>query len=208
MNMTVRNWLSVVVLGAACAGGAQAANISLTFDTDAQGITGTNGTVAHEAAGYLAQTDIDADNMSLHLPASLLGNWSQFLGGTLSFDAINLSGVASDWGDFGQVTLTGSAGQVTVDLAAGEAPGGTWQTYATTLDAATWGGNLSNVLADVTGVSIVLESHNGFGPGNSEINGFDNFKVSAAAVPEPSTWALLATGLVLMAGVTRRRARS
>jgi len=53
----------------------------------------------------------------------------------------------------------------------------------------------------------VLESHNGFGQGNSEINGFDNFKVSAAAVPEPSTWALLATGLALMGCVHRRRSR-
>lgn len=205
--MSMRNGLSAVMLAAACVGGAQAANIALTFDTDAQGVTATGGTLVHEAGGYLAQTDIDGANMSLYLPASLLGNWSQYLGGTLSFDAINLSGVASDWGDFGQVTLTGSAGQVTVDLAPGTEPGATWQTYATTLDAATWGANLGDVLADVTSVSIVLESHNGFGQGNSEINGFDNFKVSAAAVPEPSTWALLATGLALMGCVHRRRSR-
>lgn len=203
--MLKRHWLSGVVLAVASIGGAQAANIDLTFDTDAQGITATGGTLTHEVGGYLAQTDTDGANMSLYLPSSLLGNWSQYLGGTLSFDAINLSGVASDWGDFGQVTLTGSAGQLTLDLAAAGTPGATWQTYATTLDAATWGSSLGDVLANVTGVSIVLESHNGFGPGNSEINGFDNLKVSA--VPEPSTLLMLATGLALMAVVNKRRPR-
>ena len=203
--MVLRNWLMGVVGALALIGGAQAADMSLSFDADAQGVTATGGTLAYEAGGYLAQTDIDGDNMSLYMPSSVLGNWSQFLGGTLSFDAINLSGVASDWGDFGQVTLIGSGTQVTLDLATAASPGATWQTYAATLDPAIWGANLSSVLSNVTGVSVVLESHNGFGPGNSEINGFDNFTVSA--VPEPSTAVLMATGLALMVGVNRRRPR-
>lgn len=187
---------------------AHAAGISLTFDTDAQGVTAANGgTLAYNPAGYLTEQDINGDDMVVVLPAALLGDWSAYLNGTLSFDAINLSGVPSDWDGFGLVTLTGTAGSVAFDLEPGAKPTSTWATYGTTLSTANFGANLPSVLAQVTGVTIKLESHNGFDAGNpmnSDYNGFDNFKVTAA-VPEPSTWLLGAVGLAALGVVSSKR---
>jgi PEP-CTERM motif len=189
---------------------AQAADISLSFDQDAQGVTGANGgTLTYNPAGYLVQQDINSDDMVVVLPTSLLGDWSAFLGGTLSFDAINLSGVASDWAGFGLVTITGAAGTVSFDIEPGAKPTTTWATYSGTLSTANFGASLPSVLANVTGVTIKLESHNGFDAGNpmnSDYNGFDNLKVSA--VPEPASMALMLAGLATAGAVGAVRRRS
>jgi PEP-CTERM motif len=46
---------------------------------------------------------------------------------------------------------------------------------------------------------------NGWQGGLDEAIGIDNVRVVLSPVPEPGTWALLAAGLVLVAGVARRR---
>jgi hypothetical protein len=138
----------------------------------------------------------------------LLGDWSAYLNGTLSFDAINLSGVASDWPGFGLVTITGTAGAVSFDFEPDAKPTTTWAGYGTKLSTVNFGPTLPSVLANVTNVTIKLESHNGFDAGNamnSDYNGFDNFKVSA--VPEPGSAALTLVGLATL-GAAVRRARS
>jgi PEP-CTERM motif len=187
---------------------AQAAGISLTFDSDAQGVMAANGgTLAYNPAGYITEHDINGDDMVVVLPTALLGDWSVYLDGTLSFDAINLSGVPSDWPGFGLVTITGTAGSVAFDLEPGAQPTTSWATYGTTLSVANFGASLPNVLANVTGVTIKLESHNGFDAGNpmnSDYNGFDNFKVTPA-VPEPETWVLGALGLLALGVASRKR---
>lgn len=184
---------------------ARAANISLSFDAGAQGVVpSSGGLMQFEAGGFLSQKDIDGQDMLLHLPVALLGDWSGFLGGTLSFDAINLNGAATDWLDFGRVTITGAAGSASLDIVAAPAPASTWTTYTTTLDAATWGPGLAAILAQVSDVSIKLESHIGFdGAEGFELNGFDNLKVTA--VPEPQSTALMLAGLGTVAVLAARR---
>jgi hypothetical protein len=210
MNKLIRPLLLSTLL-AASVGAAQAANIHLTFAADAEGFSSTaGGLLAHDAAGYLTQTDIDGSDMAVIAPTTLLGNWSGFVGGTLSFDSINLSGVASNYDAFGTITLTGTAGSLSLDVVAAGAPTTVgWTTYSTVLNSATWGPSIAAVLGQVTGLSIVLESHNGFGGNDSEVNGFDNFRVTAAAVPEPESWALVLSGLAVVgAGWARRRAQA
>ena len=201
--------VSAMVLAlAACAPAVQAAGISLTFDSDAQGVIAANGgSLAYNPAGYITEHDINAEDMVVVLPTALLGDWSGYLNGTLSFDAINLSGVPSDWAGFGLVTITGTAGSVAFDLEPGAKPTAAWATYGTTLTTANFGANLPSVRAQVTGVTIKLESHNGFDAGNpmnSDYNGFDNFKVTPA-VPEPESWLLGAVGLLALGAASRKR---
>lgn len=202
----------LAALSAVSGGAAQAADIHVTFDAGAEGFTSTSGgTLAHDAGGFLAQTDIDGVDMAVLVSGAQLGDWSSFLGGTLSFDSRNLSGVASDYNAFGTITLTGTAGSIARDVVLGAEPTGAWTTYSTVLDSATWGPTIAAVLGQVTQVSIVLESHNGFGGADSEVNGFDNFKVTAVAapVPEPESYALTLTGLAMVgAACARRRAQA
>lgn len=157
------------------------------------------------AGGWLQVEDIDG-NTDIHLtaPAAWLGNWSPYLGGTFSFDAKNVNGIATDWPGFGEITISGTAGSVVLDIAAAGQPvaDGLWHRYSVSLTpAAGWSGSasLASVLANVTSLSINGELH--AGPG--EIVGFDNIQVTA--VPEPASYALLLGGLALLAGRRRKR---
>jgi hypothetical protein len=167
--------------------------------TQAWVATGGNG------GGWLQLEDLDGGtDIHLTAPAAWLGDWSGYLGGTFSFDAKNVNGIAADWPGFGEITITGAAGSVVLDIAAAGQPtaDGLWQHYSVSLtSAAGWSGSasLASVLANVTGLTINGELH--AGPG--EIVGFDNVQVTA--VPEPASYALLLGGLALLAGWRRKR---
>jgi hypothetical protein len=189
------------------------ANITSSFDSGLEGWVGAGGAVSFGASGgstggtsggYLRQLDTLNTWMSVSAPASFLGNLSAYLGGTLSFDAKNISNHASDlqsgpW--FGHVTITGSGGAASLDVAGAGAGlplrDGLWHSYGATLDPALWNGNLAGALAGTTAITLSLEFNNAI----VETAGLDNFQISA--VPEPGTWALLGAGLL----VVLRRAR-
>lgn len=181
------------------------------FDTGSQGWTVVDGgdmvwvASGGNGGGYLQFTDLNSDDMRGVL--TLGGaDWSQYLGGTLSFDARNISGHSNFWAPFGEVRITSTGGAaVTVDIAAAGQPGadGLWHTYTLVLSPASFGA----VLGSVQSLSIKTE----FGisdpaqPSTFETMGLDNVRLTAA-VPEPAAWLLMLGGGLLL-GLARRRAR-
>lgn len=202
-KITSRGALLLATL--ACLGGqVQAANLAYTFDTDAQGVTVTGANVT-ATDGHLVLKDIDENFVIAWLPTQDLGDWSRFLGGTLSFDAINVNGAINDELSFGTLRIESGATVIERDLIVAPAPASDWTTYSIRLDEAGFGPELASLLANVTRVGLTLESHNGFDATNGgwELNGLDNLRVTA--VPEPQGWALMATGLVALGAASRRR---
>lgn len=180
------------------------------FASDAEGWTTSNGgtqtwvATGGNGGGWLRAADVSSDDFLLNAPTTWLGNWSGFVGGTLSFDALNVNNDAPDWAPFGEVTITGAAGTVVLDAVAANQPpaDGQWHRYSVLLSpAAGWSGNasLAAVLVNVTSLTIKGEFHNGV----SEVVGFDNITVTA--VPEPASAALLLAGLGLVACLRRQR---
>jgi PEP-CTERM motif len=190
----------------------QAQAATYTFDATAQGWTVFDGgTLTHVAAGgnpggFLQVEDINGGDMLLVAPAAALGDWSSLLNGTFSFDAKNLNGIASSWGGFGLVVITSGATSVSFDMVPDNNPpsDGQWHNYSVVLNSTNFGAALPAVLANVTGFTFKVESHDGFGPSNSEINGIDNVAFTSA-VPEPASAVLLGLGLATVAW--RRRIR-
>jgi hypothetical protein len=156
--------------------------------------------------GWLRVVDATDADFLLNAPSAWLGDWSGFAGGTLSFDALNVNNESPDWAPFGEVTIIGAAGTVTLDIAAANNPptDGQWHRYSVLLSpSAGWAGApLSAVLANVTRLTIKGEFHAGV----TEVVGIDNIQVTA--VPEPASAALLLGGLGglgLLANLRRKR---
>ncbi|MBP6901727.1 MAG: PEP-CTERM sorting domain-containing protein [Burkholderiaceae bacterium] len=201
--MTPSRMLLAALAGAALTLPAQA-NLAYDFGSGLQGFAASGGVLSHNAGGWLELLDNDGNtDMVLQLPQ--LGDWSAYLGGTLSFDARNLSGMAPDWPEFGQLTLV--AGGTTLgpidSLAPNQPPAdGQWHHYEIALSTAVFGAQLPQVLAGLTAVTLKLEYHATWGD-DYEAIAFDNLAVSA--VPEPAAWALLLGGGLLLPALRRRR---
>jgi hypothetical protein len=178
----------LLALLASAAAHAQAATYS--FDAGTQGNPG----------GFLQVFDLNGGDMRLVAPGALLGNWSSLLNGSFSFDAKNLNGIASDWAGFGEVVISSGATSVSFDMVAANSPpaDGQWHSYSVALSTANFGADLPTVLANVTSFTLKVESHNGFGVNNSEMNGIDNVAFTSA-VPEPASVVLLGLGLATIA---------
>lgn len=207
MNRTLFSAAFAGAVLALATGASHAAQVSYTFDADAQGVTVTpGGLLTHVQApgnGYLSVQDLDNEDMLLVIPlGGATVDWSGYLGGTLSFDGRSLNGLPPSWPSFGLLTLTSAAGSVSFDFVPVDDPTSDWTTYSVQLDTATFGPTLPLVLATLTGATINLESGNG----PVEVVGIDNLKITAA-VPEPQTWALLLAGLGMVGAAALRKRR-
>lgn len=168
------------------------ADLSYTFDSGSQGFTASSAILSWDPAGYLRIQDNDGSNdMLLHFPA--VGDWSAYLGGTLSFDARNANvehASLPDWADFGDLTLLRAGSPaVHADLvAAGQPPAdGQFHRYTIALTSANFGADLPTVLAAVGSATLNLEFHQTSG---SDFEAVDIDNVRLAAVPEPASLAL------------------
>jgi hypothetical protein len=129
-------------------------------------------------------------------PASWLGNWSAYAGGTIGYDLKVISGTATFWDP--DVIIASGATSVSWSSPVSFNPVGKgWVHFEVPLDSANFGSDLASVLGNVTSLKIRGEWING-----TEQEGFDN--VSVTAVPEPETWAMLLAGLGLLGFAARR----
>lgn len=161
---------------------ANAGEITSNFDASLEGwgIT-SDGDLTHIPAGgnpggFAQLTDTGGANYAAFAPAKFLGDLSSFNGGTLSFDVLRVSGCCNPDPDFGRVTLSGSAGSVTLDFVPG-APGYSWTTYDAPMTAQAWGlseATWQSLLADVQSIRIALEAY-----GGSDDTGLDNVTLFA-----------------------------
>lgn len=180
-----------------------------SFDAGDEGWTSTNGgtqtwqATGGNTGGWLRVEDSSSDDFLLNAPSAWLGNWSVFVGGTLSFDAKNINNESPDWAPFGEVVITGATGTATLDFVAANNPpaDGQWHRYSVVLSPSSgWVGTpLASVLSNVTSLTIKGEFHAGV----TEVVGIDNITVTA--VPEPESAALLLAGLGVLAGLRRKR---
>jgi hypothetical protein len=216
----------------ALVGPASAASVSSTFDTDAEGwgvgnirsnlstapdqsnpptYTATGG----NPGGYISTTDTQ-DIVAFLAPSKFLGDDSAFLGGELTFDLQDL--VPPDDAAYPAVVLYTSTGSISYTSIS---PGTTWTSFSIPLTAAGWtfypGGESNGTvpvtdaefaaaLAGVVNLAIEADWHTG-----DDITGLDNVVLASGGgpspVPEPSTWAMMITGLIGMALISLRGKR-
>ncbi|WP_137939876.1 hypothetical protein [Chitinivorax sp. B] len=184
------------------AGTSQAAVIMSNFNQGTEDWFGIEGHVEWQASGgnnggFLRQTDTTSDEMLVFAPNMFRGNLGTFFGGRIGFDAINLNGQAPDWGAFGTITLFSSAGNASADLALAGQPTSQWTSYQIALEDALWdGAALNDVLNNITGISLMLEYHDGV----TEIAGMDNFFIASNqnAVSLPGNLTLMSLGLAVL----------
>jgi hypothetical protein len=197
--------LAVVVFLSCGLGAARPASgltIQSSFDAGLEGWTAAAVALSWQSAGgnpggYLRGDD-QANTSYLIAPAAFLGDLSSFDGGSMAFDhiAIDLDGFPIA-GAGGEVTIFSGAESATADLLT---PSPIWQTGSVLLTAAAWGVSQTTwtgILANVTGIHIVIDSTLGVGT-----DGFDNFTM---VTPEPATALLIGVGVAGMAQHRRRR---
>src|SRR5690349_2810947 len=176
---------ALLMLGVFGAVSSRAQHVS-TFDSDEEGwwsssdspitCVGTGG----NPGGYI-QIDNRDGYMDAHAPDKFLGDLSAYLGGTLSFDAINISGIAPDFERFGRVDIHSASvdsNSFAVLGGSGMPPNdGLWHTYSIPLSLDLWSGRLNEVLGSVDDIRIDLRPVDHFGAGDA-VMGFDNFRIT------------------------------
>ena len=189
---------------------AQAGTVTSTFDTDGEGFTLSGGALSFAATGgnpggHIRATDTVSTFMQLTLPSKFTAA-PLLEGGTISFDAREFGSGPSVSG-FGTITLSDGTNTATRDPFGSTLPAGVWTSISADLDAGDWslsGGTFETILANISSISIQVESINGF----DEVVGIDNVSVDTVSpVPLPMTAPLLIAGVLGLGYATRRGRR-
>ena len=214
------------------AGPAAATSVSSTFDTDAEGwgVGDINSNISTapdpnhpptynstggNPGGYISTTDTE-NIVAFLAPSKFLGNDLGFIGGSLSFDLQDT--VPSDGVPYPAVVLYSTLG-FSISYTASP-PGTSWTSYSIPLTAFGWTGypggeqngvvpvtdaEFASVMGSIANIAIEADWHTG-----DDNTGLDNVVLASGgtpAVPEPSTWAMMITGLVGMAFLSVRGKR-
>ena len=220
-----------VCLLAAALGGAwqpARANVISTFSTDQDGWTSVTLAFPNPGAppavlntytptwnpaggnpgGYISNPDPDGNVQYWHAPAQFLGNLSDYLNGSLSFDVED----APASGPFTEEDVIVTGGGLTLTHQLSGTPTGTWATFSVPLSAAGWTINtrtgaaasstdMQTLLSSVTNIYIRGEFYL-----SNDTQALDNV-VLAAGVPEPATAVSMALALLGLTLVELRRRR-
>ncbi len=198
----------VAGMAAFFAGGtvAQAAEISATFDSGAEGFRVSGGftkyiSVSGNPGGHLMLTDNSGSDMELILPSEFIVPLS--LGDSLSFDARENSNPGGNSASFGKVTITGNGRSLTSDFFSGNLSSD-WTTVDVSFDAQSWNTTdqiLSGILSDLSSIVINIDSGNR----DSEIVQVDSVILTVADEPVPNPAAALLFAPVAAFLIMRRR---
>ena len=140
--------------------------------------------------GFIVAEDSINTYMNIAAPPKFLGNLSNFNGGTISFDAIEMENILEPYPSFGLITITSNSNSVSKDLAPDPLPW-SWTHYSTTLSAEEWGVSefeWKEILSNVTEITINLESGMFVG---AETVGVDNIMLKSNPVCTPAINLLL-----------------
>ncbi len=187
------------------------------FDVSAEGWTGVDWTgdwTAHQVntggngGGYLQGVESESIGYTGYYvaPASWLGDWTQYIDGTLSWDFKVISGASSNYYFDKDVII--SNGSTSISWTSPQSLYSTsWVNHQVILSAANFGGNanvFNQVMANVTKFQIRGEVIS-----YGEVEGLDNVMLSggSGAVPEPGTlliWSGLGAIGMAVCAVRRR----
>ena len=139
-------------------------------------------------------------------PTKFLGDQTAFDGGIIAFDGIVTGGpvIAAPRAGFGLIRITDAVSTVTQDIALG-APLTTWSTFSGPFNAAAFGtdqATWNSILSNITSLTVSMNGAEEASGGREY--GLDNFTL---IIPEPSTFALTALGLLSLAMMGRCRRR-
>jgi len=191
--------------------------ISSSFDADTEGWLAVSGATnfhwiatGGQSGGYVRATDTLDDNIWLFVaPAAYKGDKSSFYDGSLSFYLKQFTPPDPVEQNFGDVKIIGNGITITADV--GDDPGADWTFYSVDLKPGAWhldsidgalatAADIHTALANLDSLRIRGEYSRGL-----DVDGLDTVILSAPAIPEPQSYALMLAGLGVLGFLARRR---
>ncbi|AEB10755.1 hypothetical protein [Desulfobacca acetoxidans] len=191
--------VSVFLLGL---GGMAQATLVSTFDSDTENWT-TEGATSPSwtSPGFIQAYDNAGSWWRFVSPNGWDGNWSGYIGGSISYDIVPINNNANQHEH--NIEIWSGSNYMYWGVA-NEPAKGVWTTFTVALTDANFtevGDTFSNILQNVTALKILGDLRGGTGTGDT--TGLDNVRVNA--IPLPGAVWLLGSGLLRLLGLRRIR---